>query len=351
LLCNQNIYIMKTKIALALLFGGVVATEVAAQNKLKVNYKEHLHEYALVRDSVSFEDLSEMVIDLLAPVQHWRSIESRVNSNYQMEFTYLWDSTTYSKSYGQLPKKIEMSAAGFSVYGEDNTLLDSDAFDEDHEESQDLIAAFISDFGYHPGLPDFPRFSYDQLLNFASDGFTIDSSVANQLTLIDPLGKQTTYDYSQTYVFEVYEDESKRLENLQFYDFQEGIGFLPSRDIKYLIDKTLDSNVTFVEERYYYDYQIFDYTGILSTTNTIQNEHIRLYPVPIQENLNVELINMPNDVIRSITVRDFQGNPVLTIPGNDGTHQVIQSNSFPSGLMHIEVTTNGGLYTRQSFKN
>lgn len=342
---------MKTKIAMALLLGGVVSTAVEAQNKMKINYNEHERQYVIVKDQVEFTELNELVLDILEPVEHWRSVETRVNLDYLLEHTYVWDSTTYNKSYSTMPKKLEMSAYGFSAFDAENTLLDTDSFAETYIEGLEALASTIADYGYHPGLPNFSRFPLELLLEMASEGIAIDSSNGNQLKLTYPDGREVVYDYSQTYIHETFEDEFQRFESLKLYMYQEGIGYLPYRDITNTIDKELDSNVTIVVDRTFSNYSISDYASIMPTTNTIQNEHVRLYPVPIQENLNIELVNLPNDVIRSITVRDFQGNPVLTLSGNDLPHQVVPTNAFPSGLMHIEVTTNGGVYTRQSFKN
>lgn len=342
---------MKTKIALALLLGGVATTGVLAQNKLKVAYKEHEHQYALVKEGVDLEDVNEMTLDLISPLQNWRSIETRVNLNYQLEYTYVLDSTTYQKSYSQLPKRIDFFPAGFSIYDAENTLLESDTLGAASEAAAGELAVAIAEYGYHPGLPNFSRISLETLLQLSGEGYLIDTSQANQLSLTDPLGRQTIYDYSLGYIYDLFEDAFQKHENLKMYEYVNGVGFLPYRDITHTVDKELDTNVTFVNDRVFSDFQITDFAGILQSTNTIQNEHIRLYPVPIQENLNLELINMPNDVIRSITIRDFQGNPVLTILGNDAANQVLPTYNFPSGLLHIEVTTNGGLYTRQSFKN
>ncbi len=348
---NQKIIKMKTKIAMALLFVGVASTQVGAQNKLKVNYNEYERQYVIIKDEVEIGDLNEMILDQLAPVQHWRKVETRINQNYQLEHTYEWDSTTYAKSYSEMPKKLVITPVNFSVFDAENTLLDTDSFEEAYIDGINELASAIADYGYHPGMPNFSRWSYEMLLEMASEGIAIDSSNANQIKLTMTDGRVVVYDYAHSYIHETFEDEFQRFENLKMFMYQEGVGFLPSRDISHSIDKELDSNVTFVVDRTFSDYVISDFAGILQSTNTIQNDHVRLYPVPIQEHLNVELINLPNDVIRGVTVRDFQGNAILNISGNDLPHQVLSTAGFPTGLIHIEVTTNGGVYTRQSFKN
>lgn len=321
-----------------------------AQNKLKVTYNEHERNYTLIDEEVEFETLDPMVLDLLAPVEHQRAVETRVNQNYHLEHTYEWVSTTYQKDYSSMPSKIVNTHNMFYIYGDNNELLDSGEQDEEAIADGNEIAAFISQEGYHPGMPNFSRPTYESLLYLYDNGFAIDSTENNVLLITDPDGRKMLFNYSENYVYEEYEDEFNEERSLNKYEFVPSIGFLLSRSIHHSIDKELDAKVTFVKDITYSDYLIHDFAGILQGTQTVQNENIRLFPVPIQENLNVELINLPNDQIQSIYIRDFQGQIVQTIVGNNMSHQVIQLQGVPQGLVTIEVVTQGGVFSRQSVR-
>jgi hypothetical protein len=334
---------------LALTLG--IGLHLTAQNKFQYSYKEYERTFALVNPEMAPEDLSFLVWERLTPYEYWRTIEERINMDYQIERTVLLDSTTFSKSYLELPAKMEFGHYIYAAYDKNDDLVFQDSVMEQTLETSQNLAAQIAGEGYHPGLPDFARPGNEVLDNLALAGFLIDASDPDELVIKDPSGFTTIYNFVETSIHTILETPDAQIEVATFYDFFPGIGFLPVLQKKASREWELDSNVTFFSETVYTDHEVTDYVGILKPSQTVQNNHLRLFPVPMQTELTIELINLPNDEIRGIIIRDFQGNPIQTIAGNLQTSQTINLQGVPSGFITIEVSTMGGAQSRLSLKH
>jgi hypothetical protein len=347
---TKNCFIMKKQylwLALTLGFG----LHLTAQNKFQYSYKEYERTFTWVNPEVQPTDLSFLVWERLAPQEYWRTVEERINMDYQREQTILLDSTTFSKSYFELPAKIEFGHYIYTAYDKNNNLVFQDSvLPQTLETSQDL-AAQIAGAGYHPGLSDFVRPSNEVLGELTLAGFSVNASDPDELVIKDPGGLTTIYNFAETSIHTILETPDAKIEVATFYDFFQGIGFLPVLQQKASREYELDSNVIFYSEIVYTEHEVTDYVGILKPSQTVQNNHLRLFPVPMQTELTIELINLPNDEIRGILIRDFQGNPVQTISGNSQTSQTISLQGVPSGFITIEVSTIGGVQSRLSLKH
>ncbi len=79
---------------------------------------------------------------------------------------------------------------------------------------------------------------------------------------------------------------------------------------------------------------------------TFKKDHfIRIWPVPFSENLNIEITN--NDQIRSITLSDISGKPILSKPE---PAKYLELGFLPKGIYFLTVETRDGKWTRQILK-
>jgi hypothetical protein len=342
---------MKTKQLLCLLtvlFGHSISF---AQVKFKVNYQEHERSFALIRDGANLEELNFLVLDQLGLEESWRSIETRVNQDYFLEHTYILDSTTYDVAYSKLPKMINFLATGFIIYNDDLEQIDEVIFEQEKIEENIGLANFVSEYGYHPGFPDFMRPSSFLLESLQSSGYSIDSTMPNQITITSQTNHAITYNDAENWILEEVDNENFNKKILKKFEYFNGVGFLLIKEIDLNVDKYLDTNVTFITERVFSEYQISDYAGILQLPSTVQSEFVRLFPVPIQGTLNIELINLPTGIITGIKFRNFQGDIVGDFQGFDSNFISVDASQLPTGLIQVEVITNSDSIYKLSFKN
>jgi hypothetical protein len=329
-----------------------IGFQVAAQNKLRYSYQEHEKTFTILQPEADVNQTNFMVWDRLEPQEYWRSVEERINMNFQMERTIQLDSTTFSKSYFDWPAKVIYGHYGYQAFDVNGDLIHQDSLSAESIEANDLLMFGVMEYGYHPGLPNFNRIGGELLEALQFSDYSIDTSDTDEIVIKDPGGSTTTiYNYVETSIQVVTEHPEYHEEEVTFYEFFNGIGFLPVLRQRATIEYELDSNVIFFSETVFSNHQINDFAGIMQASQTAQNNHLRLFPVPMETELTVQLINLPNDEIRGITIRDFQGNPVQFVPGNNQTTQTISLQGVPSGFITVEVSTIGGVQSRLSLKN
>lgn len=83
--------------------------------------------------------------------------------------------------------------------------------------------------------------------------------------------------------------------------------------------------------------------NVTSVTDVRFNSNIKVYPNPVDDKLNIELIDFQNTSIKLI---DLFGNVVLTQNVKSNKTQ-IQTSSFAKGLYNLEIISNGKLYNKK----
>jgi len=340
---------MKTTLIIALIL--LNQQLLNAQNFLyQQTHKEVEYDYGII-DSAGLQTISEIEKIKYELTYHERTVQKKIDQNYNSVLEITIDSNGYQKSWMDLAKKFRYDENDIQVFNKNDILIKTIPYTSEQLNDLSVRKDQIQANGYHPGLIKFPEFNQQTITQLATQNIGV-QNMSTGIVKVTFQDQITTYNKGNLTITREWTDREgyKNKETLGYDPLLNDKGYLQRiKKSERYIHSVKGPCITEVKLQYNLFYNIQDDGHLIDKSVNI-TEAIQLYPNPNNGVFSVNVQLAENSLILNAHITNIITGTMYNLPVNDQSSFSVNMPDLPSGNYVLQIITNNSSLNTHFFK-